>query len=318
VKTISFVVATKDRPADLRRMLESLALQLPLPDLVIVVDSSAVPVRPLVDQFHHRLPLQYLYHQPPSASAQRNAGIEAVPADIDLIAFLDDDATLEPDALEKMLGFWDSAPPDLGGAAFNMVNHPAQAFPRLKRWQLVEALGVYSGEPGRVTPSGWQTMTGFVSKDSYVDWLPSTAVAWRADVLKTCRFDEFFNGYSYLEDLDFSFTIRRGWRLAVVADARYAHYPSLNRHASNYAFGKTEVRNRLYFVTKHGLSYRKCWLGLVLRMGVLLYDAAAGLDTGPLSRALGNCAGVADEIMHRTVGGLSSRILPETPIDGQK
>jgi len=304
MKTICFVVATKDRPDDLRRMLESLAAQTHLPDLVIVVDSSAVPVRPVVDQFHHRLPLQYLHHQPPSGSAQRNAGIEAVPADIDLIAFLDDDATLEPDALGKMLGFWDSAPPDLGGGAFNMVNHPIQAFSGLKRRRLIRALGVYSGEPGRVTPSGWQTMTGFVSKDTYVDWLPSGAVAWRADVLKTCRFDEFFNGYSYLEDLDFSFTIRRRWRLAVVADARYAHHPSVNRHASNYAFGKTEVRNRLYFVTKHGLSYGKCWLGLMLRMGITICDAAARLDRGALSRMLGNCAGMTAEV-RRLLGARS-------------
>ena len=296
MKTICFVVATKDRPADLRRMLQSVAAQSHLPDLAIVVDSSAVPVQPVLDQFHHRLPLQYLDHHPPSASAQRNVGIDAVPTDIDLIAFLDDDATLEPDALDKMLAFWDAAPADVGGAAFNMVNHPIQAFSRLKRRPLIRALGVYSGEPGRVMPSGWQTMTGFVSKDTYVDWLPSGAVAWRADVLKTCRFDEFFNGYSYLEDLDFSFTIRRDWRLAVVADARYAHHPSANRHASNYAFGKTEVRNRLYFVTKHGLSYGKCWLGLMLRMGITMRDATARFDRGALSRMLGNCAGMGAEV----------------------
>lgn len=296
MKTICFVVATKDRPADLRRMLQSLAAQSHLPDLAIVVDSSVVPVRPVVDQFHHRLPLRYLHHQPPSASAQRNTGIDAVPTNIDLIAFLDDDATLEANALERILAFWDAAPADIGGAAFNMVNHPMQAFSRLKRRPLIRALGVYSGEPGRVTPSGWQTMTGFVSKDTNVDWLPSTAVAWRADVLKTCRFDEFFDGYSYLEDLDLSFTIRRGWRLAVVADARYTHHLSANRHARNYAFGKTEVRNRLYFVTKHGLSYRRCWLGLMLRTGITMCDAAARFDRGALSRLLGNCAGMAAEV----------------------
>ena len=308
MKKLCFVVATKDRPADLRRMLESLAAQSHLPDLVVVVDSSVIRVQPVVDQFHHRLLLQYLHHQPPSASGQRNAGIEAVPADIDLIAFLDDDATLEPNAVDKMLAFWDAAPADVGGAAFNMVNHPIQAFSRLKRWRLIRALGVYSGEPGRVTPSGWQTMTGFVSKNTYVDWLPSGAVAWRADVLKTCRFDEFFTGYSYLEDLDFSFTIRRRWRLAVVANARYAHHPSVNRHARNYAFGKTEVRNRLYVVTKHGLSYRKCWLGLMLRMGITMCHAAARLERGALSRMLGNCAGMTAEVRRL----LGARPIPRT------
>jgi glycosyltransferase involved in cell wall biosynthesis len=311
MNTICFVIATKDRPDDLRRMLESLAAQSHLPDLVIVVDSSAAPVRTLVDQFRHLLPLQYLHHQPPSASAQRNAGIEAVPTDIDLIAFLDDDAALEPDALERMLGFWEGAPADLGGAAFNMVNHPIQAFSRLKRWRLVRALGVYSGQPGRVTPSGWQTMTGRVSENTYVDWLPSTAAVWRAGTLKTFHFDEFFTGYSYLEDLDFSYTVRRHWRLAVVADARYCHYPSQIRHSRQYGFGKTEVRNRLYLVTKHRLSYRKCWLGLVLRSLVTLYDSVVHIDRGALSRAFGNYAEMMSELKglvtqknpeHRTSG----------------
>jgi glycosyltransferase involved in cell wall biosynthesis len=296
MKTICFIVATKDRPGDLRRMLASLAAQSHPPDRIIVVDSSAAPVDRIVDGFRGRLSIDYLHHRPPSASGQRNAGIAAAPEDIELLGFLDDDAIIEPDAIERMLAFWEKAPADLGGAAFNMINHPAQAFSRFKGWRVVRALGIYDGEPGRVTPSGWQTTTGCVSEDTYVDWIPSGAVVWRAGILKTSRFDEFFTGYSYLEDLDFSYTVRRDWRLAVVADARYRHYPSPVRHSHQYAFGKTEVRNRLYFVKKHGLSYPRCWLGLTVRMGISLFDAGARLDPGLLSRALGNCAGMAAEV----------------------
>jgi hypothetical protein len=130
-------------------------------------------------------------------------------------------------------------------------------------------------------------MTGFVLTDLHVDWLPSGAVVWRSEILRTCRFDEFYNGYSYLEDLDFSYRVRRRWRLAVVADARYYHYPSPIRHARQYGFGKTEVRNRLYFVTQ---------LGLVLRTGMTLCDAAVHFDRGVLSRVFGNCTGMAAEL----------------------
>jgi glycosyltransferase involved in cell wall biosynthesis len=292
---ICFVVATKDRRDDLRRMLDSLALQTHLPDLVVIVDSSGVPVADVADEFRDRVSITYAHHMPPSASAQRNAGIKLVPGDIELIAFLDDDATLETDALENMLAFWASAPLDLGGAAFNMVNHPAQAVQWAKRLPLVESLGVYTNEPGRVTQSGWQTMICFVSEDLEVDWLPSGAAVWRSEILRSWHFDEYFNGYSYLEDLDFSYMVRRHWRLAVVADARYYHYPSHTRHAHQYGFGKTEVRNRFYFVAKHGLSYPKCWLGLLLRMGMNLCT---------LSRALGNCAGMAAELKSLLTGTL--------------
>ena len=277
-------------------MLESLALQSHRPDLVVIVDSSAVSVREVTTQFGDRLAITYSHHLPPTASAQRNAGIKLVPNDIELIAFLDDDATLEPDALEKMLAFWASAPADLGGAAFNMVNHPAQAMSAVKRWPLVRALGIYADQPGRVTPSGWQTMIGFVEKDLETDWLPSGAALWRSEILRSCAFDEFFDGYSYLEDLDFSYTVRQRWRLAVVAGAKYHHFPSPIRHTRQYAFGRTEVRNRLYLVTKHGLSYPRCWLGLLLRMTVTVCEAAMHPRSGAISRVAGNCAAMADEI----------------------
>jgi glycosyltransferase involved in cell wall biosynthesis len=293
---IFFIVATKDRPDDLRKMLRSLAGQSVRPDGVIIVDGSDEPVEAVVAEFAAVLPLNYIRYRPPSASAQRNAGIRALPPEADLAGFLDDDAALEPGALERMMAFWETAPADLGGAAFNMVNHPEQAHSRLKRWPLVKALGIYSGEPGQVTPSGWQTMIGEVNQTTFVDWLPSGAVIWRAEILKTCHFDEFFTGYSYLEDLDFSFTIRRCWRLAVVAKARYGHYPSPVRHVRQYGFGKSEVRNRLYFVTQHGLSYSKCWLGLVLRTGMTLCDGAVHFDRGALSRVFGNCTSMAAEL----------------------
>ena len=209
MRTIGFVIATKDRPDDLRRVLRSLADQTHRPDLVIIVDSSATPVSSVVDEFGAMLRVQYIRHLPPSAAAQRNAGIDAISTDVELIAFVDDDATLEPGALEAMLAFWADAPPELGGAAFNMVNHPAQSLSRLKRWSMVSALGLYGARPGQVARSGWQTMTGFVENNISVAWLPSGAVVWRSKIIKACRFDEFFEGYSYLEDLEHSYRIGR-------------------------------------------------------------------------------------------------------------
>lgn len=299
MKSVCFVVATKDRPGDLRRMLASIASQSRRPDLTIIVDSSKTAVRGIVDEFSRWLRVEYRGRQPPSAAAQRNTGIDMVPANIDLIGFLDDDATLEPDALERMLRFWDDAPSDLGGAAFTMINHPAQAFSGIKKWRLVETLGLYSCEPGRVAPSGWQALIGSVAKDTWVDWLPSCAAVWRSEIARTCRFDEFFSGYSYLEDLDFSYTVRRHWRLAVVANARYHHCPSAIRHLRQFGFGKTEVRNRLYFVSKHGLSCSRCWLGLMLRMAVTLGDALVKTSPGLLFRVFGNMAEMIDQISHR-------------------
>ncbi len=72
-------------------------------------------------------------------------------------------------------------------------------------------------------------------------------------------FDEFFDGFSYLEDLDFSYTVGRRYRLAVVAGAGYAHHPPGRGDTFDFLhFGRIEIRNRIFFVRKHGLSVSKC------------------------------------------------------------
>ena len=69
------------------------------------------------------LNLQYLRHWPPSAAAQRNAGVAACDSSATLIGFADDDTVFEAAAIENMLRFWDSASPDVLGASFNIRNY---------------------------------------------------------------------------------------------------------------------------------------------------------------------------------------------------
>jgi glycosyltransferase involved in cell wall biosynthesis len=100
-----FVVATKDRPDDLRKMLQSLSDQSIHPEQIIIVDASVEPVEKIPTKFH-QLNIKYIRHPWPSASKQRNIGIKAIDPDIELIGFLDDDIVFEPGAMEKMFEFW--------------------------------------------------------------------------------------------------------------------------------------------------------------------------------------------------------------------
>ncbi len=288
---LTFVVATKDRPDDLRKMFASLAGQSRAVSQVVIVDASAEPVEAVASEFPS-LNVRYLRHLPPSAAKQRNAGVAVVDERIGLIGFLDDDAVLEPDAVEKMLDFWQEAPTDLGGASFNMLNPPMTGGRWLKRSRLCAAMGLYRRGSGRVAPSGWQTVTETVSETCFVDWLATGAVVWRRDVLKDFRLDDYFEGYSYLEDLDFSLSVGKRFKMAVVADARYSHYPSPGGRTSSYAFGKVEARNRLYVVKKHGLSLWRCLLGLGIRMGMTLAAATRHANGAAFHRACGNVVGV--------------------------
>jgi len=289
---IAFVVATKDRPEELRRLWRSLRAQSRVPDEVVVVDASERPAPPLGPEGAPPL-LRHIRTAAASATRQRNLGLDAVRADAGLVGFLDDDVVLEGDAVEEMLRFFDTASPGVGGAAFNMANHPPLEWPFLKRTRLAATLGLYAGRGGSVTASGFQTMIGPVEKTEWTDWLPSGASVWRREVLRRFRFDEWFDGYSYLEDLDFSYRVGRTSKLAVVVAARYLHLQAPGGRGGGYAFGVREVLNRSYFVRKHAeLSLGKCRAALAVRLLMSLALAFRERQASYAARAFGNAVGL--------------------------
>jgi len=284
---ISTIVATKDRPGDLTRLLESLRLQTIKPAEIVIVDASSEPVELVVKGFPE-LTIRYLRHWPPSAAAQRNAGIRACASTSTLVGFVDDDTTFEPRSFENMLRFWEDAGPDLLGAAFNIRNYPRLGKTILKHSALAERLGLYSRRIGSVSPSGWQTIITGIIETQFVDWVPSTAVVFRREVFEHKTFDEFFEGYSYLEDLDLGYTLSRSGRLAVVANAGFSHFPSSGGRVSALVFGRYEGRNRLYFVRKHHLSLVRCYICVAIRLAMSVSSGLMHRNADLLRRALGN------------------------------
>lgn len=290
---VAFVVATKDRPEELGRLWRSLLLQRRPPDKVVVVDASAHPAPPAARGASPPV-LRYLPSAIASLTRQRNIGIDAVGAEADLIGFLDDDAVLEEDAVEEMVRFFDASGPKLGGAAFNMVNHPSMDLPKIKRTPFAETLGLYARRGGAVTASGFQTMIGPIRETVWTDWLPNGASIWRREVFRGHRFDEWYSGYGYLEDLDFSYRIGRAYRLAVVAAARYRHLPADGGRPTGYSFGVREVLNRLHFVKKYDeLSSLKCRAALAARLVMSLALAVREREASFIARAFGNAVGLA-------------------------
>jgi len=300
MKKLAFVVATKNRPADLRKMLQSLLEQSRRPDQVVIVDSSAEPINKVTGAFPD-LNILYIHHDQPSAARQRNIGIEAVAQDIDLIGFLDDDVVLEPVALENMLEFWNRASGNVGGCAFNLKNFEASGNEGLKYSAFVQWLGLYSKEKGIVTKSGWQTMIGTVTKDTFTQWLPSGASVWKREIFERFCFDDYFDGYSYLEDLDFSFSLIKKYKLVVLANAGFYHYLSPSGRVSDYQFGKIEVRNRIYIVRKHNLSIPRCYVGIMIRFLLTLGLSVKAGNIGCLYRALGNFVGITKSLLSQEI-----------------
>jgi glycosyltransferase involved in cell wall biosynthesis len=293
---IAFVVPTKDRPDDLRKMLASLAQQTRRPDQVIVVDGSDPEVRRVVHEAHS-LDVEYVREFPPSLARQRNAGMARVRGDITLAGYLDDDIVLEPEAVQRMLDFWEGAGPDIGGAAFTITNNPPPGALNLKQFFAIDHV-----QPGRVLRSGFASTITPQQVDVDVEWLYGGATVWRRAVIERFPYDEWFIGTGFMEDIDFSYTVRGHYRLFVVSQARLAHYSRPVRTDRQRLLGKWQVVNRMHVVRKHrarGLSLAAAWRASA---GLFLLNMAAAIvrrRRDPLNRALGNAAGMLSELLGR-------------------
>lgn len=294
---IGFIVATKDRPHALRNLLGSLSSQSYPADEIIIVDGGLESVEEICREFSH-LPVVYAAYHPPSAVRQRNFGLQRADLRMSLIGFLDDDIVLDPDAVRTMLEFWEQAPPEVGGVAFNLVNHPNLFAARLKTSTLARKLGLYDDRGGRVLASGFQTMIGTVRENTYVEWVPMVAV-WRRQIFQEFQFDAGFGGYSYLEDLDFSYRVGEKYKLVVVADAYYSHFPAPSGRGNDFAFGRREVKNRLHFVRKNReLSLIWCYAALFLRMAISFVLFVRERKRGYFDRAMGNALELSQALLN--------------------
>lgn len=225
--TTSVVIATGDRPEPLRETLLTLAAQTVPPGEIIVIDGSHDDAtRTMLEEIKEALPIDCLYRRAGQrgAAVQRNEG--AALAGGDIVFFLDDDVALEPNYLEEILHvFRNDAPGEIGGVMGCIVN---QTY----------------GRPGRITRMFYRLMAGR-NQPTYagqllgpavnilpedrpdsvqdVEWLPSTAVAYRKAVFDRHRFGTFFTGYSFAEDVHLSARVRKTHRLVHTTRARLFH-----------------------------------------------------------------------------------------------
>jgi GT2 family glycosyltransferase len=276
-----------NRPLELQRLLSSMECQSVLPDEVIIVDGSAEPIDRVLKDFS-KLNLKYVRVVPPSLSRQRNAGLAEVSCGISLVGFLDDDLVMEPGSIDSMLRFWDRSRDHVGGASFNISNS------RPPRALLIKSLfRMDSFRRGAVMSSGYEASIPPVVKDTYVDWLSGAATVWRREVVEEFKYDEWFQGYSYFEDVDYSYRVGRKYRLVVLANARVEHMSRPVKADRNYEMGKCQVINRRYFLQKH--RHMSAALFYWATLGLMIANIGEGIllkNPRLFTRTWGNIVGL--------------------------
>jgi glycosyltransferase involved in cell wall biosynthesis len=116
----SLIVATLDRPNDLKNLLESLVLQTYKDFQVIIVDQSDNKDSfKIVDEYRFQLDIIYLHSEIKGLSIARNVGLSL--ADGDIIAFPDDDCCYSANVLELVSKHF------LENASYHIISTNSQA-----------------------------------------------------------------------------------------------------------------------------------------------------------------------------------------------
>jgi GT2 family glycosyltransferase len=215
---IGCIVPTKDRPIDISNLLKSLSTQSRKPDVIIIIDGSDNPVREVVDKFTDKLNIIYETLRPPGLARQKNKGISLIPTEIDWVGFLDDDLVLEDDCIENLFKYIDSDK-DVKGIGLSINNQP------IVKHQFIKNLLLLDKKPGgNFTHSGFPAAIRPTGDSLQVEWVYGGATFWKKEILSGYKFDEWFSGVGYLEDVDYSYRVSRKNKIVVRNECRCWHY----------------------------------------------------------------------------------------------
>jgi glycosyltransferase involved in cell wall biosynthesis len=213
--TISVVIPTINRPADLVETAQAVAAQTRLPDELIVVDQSptANTSNRLRQLFACQPAVRLIYIWNPAIIGlpmARNAGFDASTGD--LICYLDDDITPARDYLAQIeRGF--ARFPAWDGLCGRFTDNESQGFSR----RLCRGLfrrGLFRDDRARLAT---------MNRPAAMRLICGGASCFRRDVLQQLRFDETLTGYALGEDVEFCLRARRRFSFGAYPLARWHH-----------------------------------------------------------------------------------------------
>jgi len=233
-------------------LLDSLATQEWIPCEVVVVDGS----RPddmstewaLQQRRRAGLPFRLEHLRSiRGAAVQRNAGLER--AQGDLIACIDDDMRLHPRHLAEIVKVFESDASRQVGGVEGYVDNQYTPVETQARWRWYRRLRLFSTyEPGRFDWKVGYPINPYLAPPfdgtREVDFLSGNNAVWRREVFASgLRFSAFFDGGGPLEDVHFSLSVGREWRLLQCGSAHCIHVRAPSGRPGAYLAGHRWVRN---------------------------------------------------------------------------
>ncbi|OGR85667.1 MAG: hypothetical protein A2901_07835 [Elusimicrobia bacterium RIFCSPLOWO2_01_FULL_54_10] len=275
---ISVIIATLNRAADLRKALESILSQTEPPFEVLVIDQSVDEETCLLAEelkesaLSKKIYLRYIRQSEKSLVKARNRGILLAAGEI--ISFLDDDIVLFSDYFAHINQAFE-ADSKLAGVSGNVI---VRSKLEGTKWRLRKALMEFfllSNFDGKMTVSGFGTpiYERVIDRTLQVEFLPGCDMNFRKDRMGDETFDEWFTGYSFREDAEFSYRMSQLGKCIMIPQAKLYHNYSVSNRLNVDALTRMTIQNYHYVYLKHKNRhfYSKFFFGYSI-LGLVLMD----------------------------------------------
>jgi len=244
---LAVLIATRNRPQNLLRALESIAASGSVPTAVIVV-SSGNDVSQIINSPQWPFLVIHEHILGYGQIRQKQAGIALIPAYIQWTLFMDDDILLDPQAITNALSMIQISSEPILGIGFGSNS---------KKRSLSFKSRLGSKKLGKVTSDG-RNLDYTLSKESIpTEWLNGISM-WNRSVLYLYDFPYLDSKYSICEDLIFSYTVSRFGKIVYAPSCQFTFQLDEPKLVNSFDGFRANAYWRLYFVLSNPrLSERK-------------------------------------------------------------
>ena len=279
--TVSVILPTHDRPAQLGAAVDSIMAQSHLPDQLIVIDDGTRPAKPDIDRWAKKNRVSFVYERrtPPCLPASRNLGLAR--ADGDIVVFGEDDVVWPGDYLQRLVQLYEADPLETVAGIGAVVTEADEA--RLSRrafdW-LASALGRGRWVPRRSAARYAKLPEALRGKLFPAARLSGGAMSLRTSALGETRFDESMAGYALGEDREFCYRFGQENAIYVAPSVKVFHHASVRSGQNMTDRGRMYAANTLHIARSGAGGGAGTWLLACYELAgaVVLYLLWAGLS----------------------------------------
>lgn len=214
---LTILIATKDRLSKITQLLSSLKHSSKLPGTVIVV-YNGVSIESEIEKFSALFKLKIIKSEIASQVHQKKLGLRSLPTNCKWVLFLDDDVVIEPDTIKLLYEKYIFNPnfSNYGGFGLAIKNRTCRDTNLLIKC-ILYAVKLYSFSPGDVTIGGHPQLYLNQNKVCEVKWLNGLSI-WSREVTDKYLDIPFISDYAAYEDVMFSYTVNKRFKLLYVSD----------------------------------------------------------------------------------------------------